>query len=104
MKTDISPFEALEAAIEQMGGQTALARLCGRSQPTVWNWLQSTRQLPGEHVLAVEAATGVPRYLLRPDLYPVDLPASPARWFGVAAQARGVSDQTAALLSRSAAA
>lgn len=104
MDKPMCPLAALEAAASILGGQSALARLCRRSQPTVWKWLHTARQLPAEHVLAVEAATGVPRYLLRPDLYPVDLPASPARWFGVAAQARGVSDQTTALLSRSAAA
>jgi DNA-binding transcriptional regulator YdaS (Cro superfamily) len=36
------------------------------------------RRLPAEHVLAVEAATGVSRHDLRPDIYPrEDAPAQP---------------------------
>ncbi|SNS20850.1 Putative antitoxin of toxin-antitoxin system, YdaS/YdaT [Sphingomonas laterariae] len=47
-----------------------MARLCGRSQPTVWKWLQSSKRLPPDYVLKVEAATGISRHLLRPDIYP----------------------------------
>ncbi|WJS98225.1 transcriptional regulator [Novosphingobium humi] len=87
--TDIpSPFEALQAALERAGSQSALARLCGVSQPSVWKWLQSSKRLPGEHVLTVEAATGVSRHHLRPDLYPLDLAPGP-RWYGVDMAAGG---------------
>jgi DNA-binding transcriptional regulator YdaS (Cro superfamily) len=82
MHTQITPFEALQEAVDALGGQSALARLCERSQPTVWKWLQSSKRLPAEHVLAVEAATGISRHLLRPDIYPADLGPSPA-WRGV---------------------
>ena len=49
-----------------------MARLLDVAQPTVWGWLNrsDTKVLPAEHVLKVEAATGVPRHDLRPDLYP----------------------------------
>lgn len=67
-------FEALMAALDVAGSQTELARICGVSQPAVWKWLQSSKRLPAEYVLRVEAATGVSRHLLRPDIYPVDLP------------------------------
>jgi DNA-binding transcriptional regulator YdaS (Cro superfamily) len=70
MDVDLPPFEALQLARDRAGGQAALARICGRAQPTVWKWFQSLKQLPAEHVLPVEAATGVPCYLLRPDIYP----------------------------------
>jgi len=70
----ISPFEALTAAVAKAGGQAATARICDVSQPAVWKWLQSGKRLPAEHVLAVEAATGVSRHLLRPDIYPLPLP------------------------------
>lgn len=56
----------LERAIEAAGGISALARLVGVAQPSVSNW----RRVPAERVLAVEAATAVPRQELRPDLYP----------------------------------
>jgi DNA-binding transcriptional regulator YdaS (Cro superfamily) len=56
----------LETAIRAAGGIGALARALGISQPSVSNW----QQVPAQRVLAVEAATGVSRGVLRPDLYP----------------------------------
>lgn len=82
MDTIPTPFEALISAVNTAGGQSALGRICGVGQPAVWKWLQSSKRLPGEHVLAVEAATGVSRHHLRPDLYPLDLAPGP-RWYGV---------------------
>ena len=61
----------LEEAIRAAGGITELARRIGISQPSVSNW----SRVPAERVLAVEAATGIERAVLRPDLYE---PASPA--------------------------
>lgn len=55
----------LEAAIRAAGGITELARRIGIAQPSVSNW----SRVPAARVLAVEAATGVARALLRPDLY-----------------------------------
>ena len=61
-----SPEFALQRAIKSAGGYTALARLIGVSRPAVARW----SLCPPMRVLAVEAATGVPRQQLRPDLYP----------------------------------
>jgi len=69
-----TPFEALQAALAAAGSQSELARICSVSQPAVWKWLQSSKRLPAEYVLRVEAATGVSRHVLRPDIYPEDLP------------------------------
>jgi TorA maturation chaperone TorD len=55
----------LDEAIRVAGGVGALARKIGISQPSVSNW----SRIPAERVLAVEAATGVDRSVLRPDLY-----------------------------------
>jgi len=55
----------LEEAIRLAGGVGALARKIGISQPSVSNW----SRVPAERVLSVEAATGVSRAVLRPDLY-----------------------------------
>lgn len=55
----------LEEAIRAAGGVSELARRVGVSQPSVSNW----SQVPAGRVLAVEAATGVARSILRPDLY-----------------------------------
>lgn len=55
----------LEEAIRAAGSITELARRVGISQPSVSNW----SRVPAERVLSVEAATGVARTILRPDLY-----------------------------------
>jgi TorA maturation chaperone TorD len=55
----------LEEAIRAAGGITELARRIGISQPSVSNW----SRIPAERVIAVEAATGIERAVLRPDLY-----------------------------------
>jgi DNA-binding transcriptional regulator YdaS (Cro superfamily) len=58
----------LEKAISSVG-ITQLARVVGVRPPTIHVWLRSTGHVPAHHVLAVEAATGVSRYELRPDVY-----------------------------------
>jgi len=55
----------LQEAIRAVGGVGELARRVGISQPSVSNW----DKVPAERVLSVEAATGVARTVLRPDLY-----------------------------------
>ncbi|MBO0741991.1 MAG: molecular chaperone TorD family protein [Hyphomicrobiaceae bacterium] len=55
----------LDEAIRAVGGVSELARRLGISQPSVSNW----DRVPAERVPAVEAATGIERALLRPDLY-----------------------------------
>jgi len=57
----------LQEAICAVGGVTELARRIGISQPSISNW----SRIPAERVLSVEAATGVSREILRPDLYDV---------------------------------
>src|SRR5450631_4281091 len=55
----------LDEAIRAGGGVRALARKIGISQPSISSW----PRVPAERVLAVEAATGIDRAILRPDLY-----------------------------------
>ncbi|KGT75685.1 molecular chaperone [Bradyrhizobium japonicum] len=57
--------EGLDRAIDAVGGVARLARKIGISQPSVSNW----GKVPAQRVIAVEAATGVSRNQLRPDLY-----------------------------------
>lgn len=57
---------ALKQAIEAVGSQAALARALGIAQPSIAGW----RRVPATRVLAVEAASGVPRHVLRPDVFP----------------------------------
>ena len=65
-----SPNQALHAAVEAVGSQSEMGRRLSVSQATVWKWLVRNKPLPAEHVLAVEAATGISRHELRPDIYP----------------------------------
>ncbi len=57
--------QGLDRAIRAVGGVTELARRIGISQPSVSNW----ERIPAERVVSVEAATGIARNLLRPDLF-----------------------------------
>tara|TARA_R110002072_G_scaffold38314_4_gene110888 strand:- start:1415 stop:1723 length:309 start_codon:yes stop_codon:yes gene_type:complete len=70
----VSTIDALTVAVQQLGSQSALARLCEVSQPTVWKWLHKAKRVPAEYVLAIEAATNVSRHELRPDIYPREEP------------------------------
>jgi len=60
--------EPLSAAIKAVGGYSALAAILGLTKASVHQW----KRVPAERVLAVEAATGVSRQQLRPDLYPAE--------------------------------
>lgn len=64
-------------AVDRAGGQSSLARICGITQPAIWKMLQSSKRLGAEYVLKVEASTGVPGRLLRPDIYPLETPSLP---------------------------
>lgn len=74
MSNDPTPFEALEMAVNRAGSQTMFAKFIGVTQSTVWKWLRCGKPLPAEYVLKAEQKTGVSRHLLRPDIYPIDLP------------------------------
>lgn len=58
---------ALEKLVSEVGAYR-LALMLGVKHPTIHTWLKFGR-VPAERVLAVEAATGVSRYELRPDVY-----------------------------------
>lgn len=91
----VSPRDALKSAIDIAGGQAALARLRNVAQPTVWGWLHRIGYVPAEHVLGVEADTGVSRHDLRPDIYPRDTVPPTVPGSGVAGGAGGVSSTPA---------
>jgi TorA maturation chaperone TorD len=55
----------LEQAIRTVGGIRELSRLLGISQPAVSNW----KRVPADRILQVESVTGLPRTVIRPDLY-----------------------------------
>lgn len=49
----------------RVGNRAALARELGLTKAAVYAW----RRVPSDRVIAVERVTGIPRELLRPDLY-----------------------------------
>lgn len=61
---------ALEAAIQSVGGVTALARLLKIKHVAVSKW----QRTPHLRVPAVSRLTGIPRHVLRPDLYEAPTP------------------------------
>lgn len=58
--------------------QAELAKALGVSQPTISEWVARNRP-PAERVLAIESATGISRFELRPDLYPPETDTEKAR-------------------------
>lgn len=63
----------LQEAIAAAGGVSELARRLGLSPPSISTWTR----VPAERVAAVEAATGIPRETLRPDLFGSDTSLDP---------------------------
>jgi hypothetical protein len=57
-----------QAAVERAGGCVKVGNALGLTRQAVFLW----KQVPAPHVLKVEALSGIPRHLLRPDLYPAD--------------------------------
>lgn len=102
MVDTLTPYEALNLAIDRLGTQVKMAELCGVSRTAVWKWVQSAKRLPPEHVLRVEAATGVCRHALAPNIYPRGLvegvpysPDEPPLEFGEIQFRRGATDRGA---------
>lgn len=58
----------LDAAINKVGGQVALATACNVTPQAVNQWAQKGKP-PAGRVLAIEAATGISRHELRPDIF-----------------------------------
>ncbi len=56
----------LDIAKMKAGGAVGIARLIGITSQAVSQW----HRVPALRVLDVEKGTGVPRHILRPDLYP----------------------------------
>ncbi|WP_256589771.1 YdaS family helix-turn-helix protein [Pseudomonas sp. BRM28] len=59
----------MACAAEALGSQTNLAKKLGCTPQNVQR-MCATGHVPAKHVLRIEAASGVSRYRLRPDLYP----------------------------------
>jgi hypothetical protein len=64
----------LAAAIQSVGNLTNLARQLGVAPPTISKW----KRCPAERVPEVSRLSGIPRHVLRPDLYEAPTPPAPA--------------------------
>lgn len=60
--------DALQLALSKVGGLAGLAKPLDISIQAISQW----DEVPPLRVIAVERITGVPRHVLRPDLYPLD--------------------------------
>lgn len=63
---------AVGQAREKGGGAVGLAALLGITSQAVSQW----QRIPVEHVLKIEGATGIPRHVLRGDIYPAPVEAA----------------------------
>ena len=66
-------YEALMAARNTFSSEQAMADALGVSQPTIWRWINQSKQLPAEYVIPVARLTGVSPHDLRDDIYPRDI-------------------------------
>lgn len=92
MVETLTRFEALMRCYEVARTESKMARDLGVSQPTIWRWLNQSKQMPPEHVLDAERLYGVSRHALRPDIYPRNHPPAPddnRRWIGIDMAAPG---------------
>lgn len=64
--------EAFANAIRIAGSQTAIAKVCDCTPGAISQLVLRKRPLSARFVLKVEAATGISRHDLRPDIYPVE--------------------------------
>lgn len=74
MRTPTLPdsfVQALRASVDAAGGQSALARKVGVSQPTLWGWLNGAR-ISAEQAINLERAAGIPCHVSRPDIFLAD--------------------------------
>lgn len=58
----------LREAKSRIGGAVKLAQIVGITSQAVGQW----RRCPAEYVVVVEKASGIPRHVLRPDVFPND--------------------------------
>ena len=66
-------INAINSAVQVAGSQTALAKVLGCTPQNVQR-MCATGKVPAKHVLKIEAATGISRSLLSPDIYPEPSP------------------------------
>jgi len=69
------PDTPLAMVLRIVGTQTRLAEIAGKSQGTVCQRLLQGKPIWPESIPAIEAATGISRHVLNPDVHPLPTPA-----------------------------
>jgi DNA-binding transcriptional regulator YdaS (Cro superfamily) len=62
-------MNAITEAVEAIGGQVALAKMLGVNPSLISQWVTGRLKVAARHVLAIEAASGISRHDLRPDVF-----------------------------------
>lgn len=62
-------MNAIDKAVELAGGRTKLAELIGVTPQFIWQMQRGIRPIPAALCRRIEAATGVKREDLRPDVF-----------------------------------
>lgn len=62
-------MDKITEAVTAIGGQVALARILGVNPSLISQWVTGRLKVAARHCLAIEAATGVSRHDLRPDVF-----------------------------------
>lgn len=68
----MEPQIALQKAILAFGGYAAVARELGVTKSLVSHWAKGRIRVKAERVIPLEQIIGVPRHVIRPDLYPAE--------------------------------
>jgi DNA-binding transcriptional regulator YdaS (Cro superfamily) len=82
----------LAQAVRTVGSQSAYGRLVGRSQASIYERLRDGKPVDAEDVLLVERETGIPKEVLRPDIYPDESDRAPHRLDHAARGASPIDD------------
>lgn len=77
-KSDQRRDPVLHQVQSKRGTAVRIADACGITRPAVWNW----RRVPAAYVLTVERVLGIPRHLIRPDLYQPPYHPRTRKWLG----------------------
>jgi DNA-binding transcriptional regulator YdaS (Cro superfamily) len=64
----------MAGAVSKLGSEAKLAAAIGTTQASVWRMLRGLQPVSAETAVALERATGIPRWRFRPDLWPQPLP------------------------------
>jgi DNA-binding transcriptional regulator YdaS (Cro superfamily) len=60
----------LKKCVQDAGGYQKLGEELGVTKQLVWSWVNVAKQIPATWVTQFSDITGIPRYKIRPDVFP----------------------------------